>query len=45
MTALLGVELHFTGNANIEEIFGPTASFAAVEVVFIGSAKGKWTSQ
>jgi hypothetical protein len=45
MTALLGVVLHFTGNENIKEIFGATASFAAVEVVFIGSANGKWTSQ
>jgi hypothetical protein len=41
MTALLGVGLHFTGNANIKEIFGATVSFAVFEVVFIGSANGK----
>jgi hypothetical protein len=45
MTALLGVVLHFTGKVNIKEIFGATASFAVVEVVFIGSTNGKWTSQ
>ena len=41
MTALLGVVLHFTGNENIKETFGATASFAAAEVVFIGRAKDK----
>jgi uncharacterized RDD family membrane protein YckC len=41
MTALLGVVLHFTGKVNIKEIFGATASFAVVEVVFIGSTNGK----
>jgi hypothetical protein len=41
MMALLRVVVHFPGNANIKEILGATAPFAAVEVVIIGSANGK----
>ena len=41
MPALLRIVLHFPGNANIKEILGATAPFAAVEVVILGSANGK----
>ncbi|OQV03531.1 hypothetical protein CLAIMM_08566 [Cladophialophora immunda] len=44
LTTLIGVVLRVVTKAHVSEIFGITAAFAAVEVVFIGSANGNSTA-